>query len=181
LIAFAQGQELISALAILTTGAILGFLMWNKSPAKIYMGDAGALFLGIILSTLTIRMNPGIDPNWKSLAIPVILLAVPILDTTVAVSSRIYRGLTPFSGGKDHLSHRLVRIGLTPQQAAIFLWGSSAASSLIAYLIYKYTEQFGTELVVSTTVAWVIAAIFFLKVSSEDIEVHVEATSNADQ
>jgi UDP-GlcNAc:undecaprenyl-phosphate GlcNAc-1-phosphate transferase len=181
LIAFSQGQELISALAILTTGATLGFLTWNKSPAKIYMGDAGALFLGIILSTLTIRMNPGIDPNWKSLAIPVILLAVPILDTTVAVSSRIYRGLTPFNGGKDHLSHRLVRIGLTPQQAAIFLWGSSAASSLIAYLIYKYTEQFGTELIVSTSVAWVIAAIFFLKVSSEDIQVHVEATNKAGQ
>jgi UDP-GlcNAc:undecaprenyl-phosphate GlcNAc-1-phosphate transferase len=103
------------------------------------------------------------------------------LDTTVAVVSRIHRGLTPFNGGKDHLSHRLVRIGLTPQQAAIILWGSSAASSLVAYLIYKYTEQFGTELVFSTSVAWVVAAIFFLRVSSEDIEVHVQATNNPGQ
>lgn len=105
-IAYGQGQELISALAILTAGATLGFLMWNKAPAKIYMGDAGALSLGIILSAFTIRMDPGIDPNWKSLAIPLILLAAPILDTSVAVLSRIHRGLTPFNGGKDHLSHR---------------------------------------------------------------------------
>jgi UDP-GlcNAc:undecaprenyl-phosphate GlcNAc-1-phosphate transferase len=168
LITFAQGQELISALAILTAGATLGFLMWNKSPAKIYMGDTGALFLGIILSTLTIRMNPGLDPNWKSLAIPVILLAVPILDTTVAVTSRIYRGLTPFNGGKDHLSHRLVRIGFTHRIAAYILWGASGVCATVAYLIYKYPDQFGTELVLGTAIAWIAALIFFLKIPSED-------------
>ena len=66
-IAFDRGQESISALAIVTAGATLGFLMWNKQPAKIYMGDAGALFLGVVISVLTIRINPGIDPSWKSL------------------------------------------------------------------------------------------------------------------
>ena len=167
-IAFTQGQELISALAILTAGATLGFLIWNKSPAKIYMGDAGALFLGIILSTLTIRMNPGLDPNWKSLAIPAILLAVPILDTTVAVTSRIYRGLTPFNGGKDHLSHRLVRIGFTHRIAAFILWGSSGVCATVAYLIYKYPDQLGTELVLGTAIAWIGALIFFLRIASED-------------
>lgn len=167
LIAFAQGQELISALAILTAGATLGFLMWNKSPAKIYMGDAGALFLGIIISTLTIRMNPNIDPDWKSLAIPVILLAVPILDTTVAVTSRIYRGLTPFNGGKDHLSHRLVRIGFTHRIAAFLLWGSSAACAALAYLIYKFPNQFGAELVLGSALGWTLALMFFLRIPSE--------------
>ena len=167
-IAFAQGQELVSALAILTAGATLGFLMWNKSPAKIYMGDAGALFLGIILSTLTIRMNPGLDPNWKSLAIPVILLAVPILDTTVAVTSRIYRGITPFNGGKDHLSHRLVRIGFTHRIAAFILWGASGICATIAYLIYEYPNLLGTELVIGTSIAWIAAVIFFLRIPSED-------------
>lgn len=167
-IAFAQGQELISALAVLTAGATLGFLMWNKSPAKIYMGDAGALFLGIILSTLTIRMNPGLDPNWKSLAIPVILLAVPILDTTVAITSRIYRGLTPFNGGKDHLSHRLVRIGFTHRIAAFILWAASGICATFAFGIYKFPNQFGTELVLGTAIAWISALIFFLRIASED-------------
>ena len=179
LIAFAQNQELISALAILTAGATLGFLMWNKSPAKIYMGDAGALFLGIIISTLTIRMNPGIDPNWKSLSIPVILLAVPILDTTVAVTSRIYRGLSPFNGGKDHLSHRLVRIGFTHRIAAFILWGSSGICAALAYIIYKYPDQFGTELVLGSALVWLGALIIFLRIASTDLVTSLHVTPNS--
>ncbi len=158
---------LISALAILTAGATLGFLIWNKSPAKIYMGDTGALFLGIVLSTLTIRMDPGTHPNWKSLAIPVILLAVPILDTTVAITSRISRGLTPFNGGKDHLSHRLVRFGFTYRIAAFILWGTSAMCALLAYFIYKYPDNFGTELILGRIFAWIWALILFLRIPSE--------------
>jgi len=180
LIAFAQGQELISALAILTAGATLGFLMWNKSPAKIYMGDAGALFLGIILSTLTIRMNPGLDPNWKSLAIPVILLAVPILDTTVAVTSRIYRGLTPFNGGKDHLSHRLVRIGLTHRIAAFILWGASGICAAITYLIYRYPKELGSGLILGFFITWVVALSFFLRIPSVDKEPSARPSNRVD-
>ena len=74
-IALGEGQELVAALAIVTAGSTLGFLMWNKSPAKIYMGDAGALFLGIIVSVLTIRLNPGITPQWSSIALLPMLLA----------------------------------------------------------------------------------------------------------
>jgi UDP-GlcNAc:undecaprenyl-phosphate GlcNAc-1-phosphate transferase len=180
LIAYGQGQELISALAILTAGATLGFLLWNKSPAKIYMGDAGALFLGIILSALTIRMNPGINPNWKSLAIPIILLAVPILDTTVAVTSRIYRGLTPFNGGKDHLSHRLVRIGLTHRIAAYVLWSASGICAMFAYVTYKYANQLGTGLVLAIAVIWIFALIFFLRIPSTDTDHSRQATNRTD-
>lgn len=168
LIAFAQGQELISALAILSVGATLGFLMWNKAPAKIYMGDAGALFLGIILATLTIRMNPGINPNWKSLAIPVILLAIPILDTSVAVSSRIYRGLTPFNGGKDHLSHRLVRIGLTHRIAAFVLWLGSGIYVIVGYLIYRFPAELGTGLVLASGLSFAALLTLFLRIPSKD-------------
>ena len=178
-ITFSQDQELISALAILTAGATLGFLMWNKSPAKIYMGDAGALFLGIIIATLTIRMNPDLAPNWKSLAIPVILLAVPILDTTVAVTSRIYRGLTPFNGGKDHLSHRLVRIGFTNRIAAFILWGASGICATISSLIYKYPSELGSVLILGSTIAWIGALFFFLRVPSQDDEPSGELSNRA--
>jgi UDP-GlcNAc:undecaprenyl-phosphate GlcNAc-1-phosphate transferase len=179
-IAFAQGQELISALAILTLGATLGFLMWNKSPAKIYMGDAGALFLGIILSTLTIRINPGLDPNWKSLAIPVILLAVPILDTTVAVTSRIYRGLTPFNGGKDHLSHRLVRIGFTHRFAAFILWGASGICAIVACLIYRYPNELASVLILGSAITCLGTLFFFFRIPSEDIEPASQQSNKAD-
>jgi UDP-GlcNAc:undecaprenyl-phosphate GlcNAc-1-phosphate transferase len=167
-IAFGERQELISALAILTAGATSGFLLWNKAPAKIYMGDAGALFLGLILATLTIRMDPGITPNWQSIAIPVVLLAIPILDTTVAVVSRVYRGLSPLEGGKDHLSHRLVRLGMSPKNAAITLWIASAISSFVAIAIYSYAGIAGGTLVLGFTAMWLFALYSFLKIPSAD-------------
>jgi UDP-GlcNAc:undecaprenyl-phosphate GlcNAc-1-phosphate transferase len=167
-IAFDRGQELVSALSIVTAGATIGFLMWNKSPAKIYMGDAGALFLGIIISVATIRLNPGITPTWQSLAIPVILLAVPLLDTCVAVFSRLARGMSPLTGGKDHLSHRLVRAGLTRPMAAISLWSASGVCTLFALGIYFYTSTWGLALTVIFGMAWLIALVVFLRTPSQD-------------
>jgi UDP-GlcNAc:undecaprenyl-phosphate GlcNAc-1-phosphate transferase len=167
-IAFDRGQELVSALSIVTAGATIGFLMWNKSPAKIYMGDAGALFLGIVISVATIRLNPGIMPTWQSLAIPVMLLAVPLLDTCVAVFSRLARGVSPLTGGKDHLSHRLVRGGLTRPMAAISLWSGSGVGALIALCVYFFANAFGTILIASFAFVWVLALVLFLRTPSHD-------------
>jgi UDP-GlcNAc:undecaprenyl-phosphate/decaprenyl-phosphate GlcNAc-1-phosphate transferase len=167
-IAYDRGQVLLSALTVVTAGATIGFLMWNKSPAKIYMGDAGALFLGVIISVATIRLNPGITPSWQSLAIPVMLLAVPLLDTCVAVFSRIARGLSPLTGGKDHLSHRLVRSGLTRPMAAISLWAASGVCALFALGVYFFTDSFGSILIAVFAVAWLTALILFLRTPSID-------------
>jgi UDP-GlcNAc:undecaprenyl-phosphate GlcNAc-1-phosphate transferase len=165
-IAFNRGQELVSALSIVTAGATIGFLLWNKSPAKIYMGDAGALFLGIIISVATIRLNPGIEPTWKSLTIPVILLAVPLLDTCVAVFSRISRRVSPLTGGKDHLSHRLVRAGLTRPMAAIALWAASGVCAVIAVLVYKNPGALGSLLINVFAAGWLLALVLFLRTKS---------------
>jgi UDP-GlcNAc:undecaprenyl-phosphate GlcNAc-1-phosphate transferase len=167
-IAFDRGQELVSALSIVTAGATIGFLMWNKSPAKIYMGDAGALFLGIIISVTTIQLNPGITPTWQSLAIPVILLAVPLLDTCVAVFSRLARGLSPLTGGKDHLSHRLVRAGLTRPMAAISLWSASGMCALFALGIYFYADSMASILIGIFAASWLLALAAFLRTPSHD-------------
>jgi UDP-GlcNAc:undecaprenyl-phosphate GlcNAc-1-phosphate transferase len=167
-IAFDRGQELVSALSIVTAGATIGFLMWNKPPAKIYMGDAGALFLGVIISVATIRLNPGITPTWKSLTIPIILLAVPLLDTCVAVFSRLARGLSPLTGGKDHLSHRLVRAGLSRRVAAVGLWSASGVCAVVAVAIYKYPDSLGTILISVFAVGWITALILFLRTPSHD-------------
>jgi UDP-GlcNAc:undecaprenyl-phosphate GlcNAc-1-phosphate transferase len=167
-IAFDRGQELVSALSIVTAGATIGFLMWNKSPAKIYMGDAGALFLGIIISVATIRLNPGIEPTWKSLTIPVILLAVPLLDTCVAVFSRLARGLSPLTGGKDHLSHRLVRAGLTRPMAAIALWTASGVCAIVAVLLYKNPGTVGSLFITAFAAGWLLALVLFLRTKSHD-------------
>ena len=167
-IAFDRGQELVSALSIVTAGATIGFLMWNKSPAKIYMGDAGALFLGVIISVATIRVNPGIVPTWKSLLIPIMLLAVPLLDTCVAVFSRLARGLSPLTGGKDHLSHRLVRAGLSRPMAAISLWSASGVCAVMAVGVYKYPDSLGSVFIGIFAVGWVMGLVLFLRTSSQD-------------
>ena len=167
-IAFDRGQELIGALSIVTAGATIGFLMWNKSPAKIYMGDAGALFLGIIISVATIRLNPGVTPSWKSLTIPVILLAVPLLDTCVAVFSRISRRVSPLTGGKDHLSHRLVRAGLSRPMAAVALWAASGVCALVAIGIYRYSDAYGSVLIYVFATGWLSALVLFLRTPSHD-------------
>ena len=168
LIAYDRQQILVSALAIVTAGATAGFLIWNRSPAKIYMGDSGALFLGIIISVLTIRLNPHIQPRVKSLAIPLSLMAVPILDTTVAVFSRIFRGISPFQGGRDHLSHRLVRVGFQRRTAAFLLWSLAAAYGAIALGIYRWPDLLGYPLMVIGVLCWIVLSLLFFAVPSTD-------------
>jgi len=163
-----QGQQfLIAALSAVTAGATIGFLLWNKSPARIYMGDAGALFLGVLIATLTIRLQPDTDVMWTSLATPVLLLAVPILDTSVAVISRIRRGISPLQGGHDHLSHRLVRGGLSRRTAAFSLWGLSGFFALCAIAIPRTSESF--EQIIVAIAAFVWAVLFIKFFQSKDV------------
>ena len=166
-IAYDRQQVLVSALAIVTAGATAGFLLWNRHPAKIYMGDAGSLFLGIIISVLTIRLSPGVVPTYKSLAIPLFLMATPILDTTVAVISRIAREISPFQGGRDHLSHRLMRKGLNRRITAFTLWGLAALYGAIALGIYIWPDTWGTQLIIVGAAMWVAKLVFFLRIPSE--------------
>ena len=135
ILTLSNGQTFLAALSLVITGATLGFLIWNKSPARIYMGDAGALFLGVLIAILTVRLNPETDSRFTSFVIPILLLAIPILDTIVAVISRLRRGVSPFQGGKDHLSHRLIRLGLSRKVTAILLWFLSAIFATIAIVI----------------------------------------------
>ena len=134
-LAITGDQYFIAALSVVVAGSTLGFLIWNSTPARIYMGDAGALFLGVLIATLTVRFKPTTDSSISSFAIPVLLLAIPILDTTVAVFSRLHRGVSPFQGGKDHLSHRLIRFGLSRKFTVVVLWLLSAFFCLLAIAI----------------------------------------------
>jgi len=156
-------QYLIAALSTVTAGATLGFLVWNKNPAKIYMGDAGALFLGVLLATLTIRLHPNSDTQIGSYFTPIFLLAIPILDTTVAVLSRLRRHLSPFQGGQDHLSHRLVRAGLSRKQAAITLWGLSGLFAAAAILVSRPNAVTEDYFVGGVLLLWVVLFISFFR------------------
>jgi len=146
-----------------TAGATLGFLVWNKSPAKIYMGDAGALFLGVLLATLTVRFEPTTQSLISAYFVPIFLLAIPILDTTIAVLSRIRRHISPFQGGQDHLSHRLIRAGCSRRTAAFGLWGLSAIYASIAVFISNTESSFENYILISAVTLWIITFLLFFK------------------
>jgi UDP-GlcNAc:undecaprenyl-phosphate GlcNAc-1-phosphate transferase len=161
------GQAFVAALSIVVAGATLGFLIWNRAPARIYMGDAGALFLGVLLATLTIRLNPDTQTSIGSFATPILLLAIPILDTTVAVLSRLRRGVSPFLGGKDHLSHRLVRAGLSRKMAAIALWLLSATFAFFAVILTILSEKYELHFVAVTAFLWVLLFLGFFRTADK--------------
>jgi UDP-GlcNAc:undecaprenyl-phosphate GlcNAc-1-phosphate transferase len=159
-LAITGDQYFIAALAIVVAGSTLGFLIWNRVPARIYMGDAGALFLGVLIATLTVRFKPLTDNSLTSFAIPVLLLAIPILDTTVAVFSRLRRQISSFQGGKDHLSHRLVRYGVSRKVAAITLWSLSALYGLFAVLISSSKINENLILIIAFSI-WILLLVLF--------------------
>jgi UDP-GlcNAc:undecaprenyl-phosphate GlcNAc-1-phosphate transferase len=121
-------------------GAVMAFLFFNVNPASIFMGDSGSLFLGFFLGGLTLVSNQthGLRRNVLAvLAIPVLLMLIPIVDTTLVTISRKFHGRPVSQGGRDHTSHRLVALGLSERKAALVLWALSAASGGIAVLVYK--------------------------------------------
>jgi UDP-GlcNAc:undecaprenyl-phosphate GlcNAc-1-phosphate transferase len=166
-LALSNGQSFIAALSVVVAGGTLGFLIWNKTPARIYMGDAGALFLGVLLATLTIRLNPDTQSLFASFATPILLLAIPILDTCVAVFSRLRRGISPLQGGKDHLSHRLIRLGISRQLTAISLWILSIIFGLLAVIISLVSEQYEVNFVLLSILFWLLLFIGFLRTDDE--------------
>ena len=163
-----QGDQfLIAALSIVLAGATLGFLLWNKPPARIYMGDAGALFLGILIASLAIRFDPNPIDRIASFAIPLLLLAIPILDTSVAVASRIRRRISPFQGGRDHLSHRLMRMGFNKRQSVFILWMGSILFASFAIAVSNASYSIERLIAIFAGVIWVMLFIGFLRTTDK--------------
>ena len=144
------GQLLVGTLAAAILGASLGFLRFNARPARIFLGDGGAMLLGLVAGTLGIKLRfPDLAPT-VSWMIPVLILAVPIFDTTLVTVSRVRRGLVPFSSpGKDHTAHRLVALGLSHTQAVNVMYGVGILSGLLAWVV----------VLVGPPAAWPVAGV----------------------
>jgi UDP-GlcNAc:undecaprenyl-phosphate GlcNAc-1-phosphate transferase len=123
LLAAMSGQYLVGVLAAALLGACIGFLVYNVNPASIFMGDTGALFLGFMLAAVGIKLRFPDNVTYVTWMIPVIVLGLPVFDTTLVFISRLRRGLNPLTTpGKDHVSHRLVKMGLSPREAVLALY-----------------------------------------------------------
>lgn len=128
-----SGQVRIVSLSLVLCGSCLGFLRFNFPPAKIYMGDSGSHLLGLTLATLALLGSwHGSTQLLSVLAVPVLVLAVPIFDTLFVTIQRLVHGHHPFEGGRDHVSHRLAVLGLSPRQTAVALYAISAALGAVS-------------------------------------------------
>jgi UDP-GlcNAc:undecaprenyl-phosphate/decaprenyl-phosphate GlcNAc-1-phosphate transferase len=132
------GQLLVAPLAAAVFGASLGFLRWNFNPAKIFMGDGGALLLGFLLATLGVKLRlPSLPPE-TAWMVPVLILGVPIFDTSLVTLSRARRGLMPFaSPGKDHTAHRLATLGLGQREAVLVMYAGGIVFGLLALVVSR--------------------------------------------
>jgi UDP-GlcNAc:undecaprenyl-phosphate/decaprenyl-phosphate GlcNAc-1-phosphate transferase len=133
LLASLSGQYLVASLAAALVGACVGFLYYNLNPASIFMGDTGSLFIGFTLAALGIKLRFPDNVDFVTWMIPLVVLGLPIFDTTLVVISRLRRGLNPLTTpGKDHVSHRLVRMGATQREAVLLLYLVACALGVMA-------------------------------------------------
>lgn len=168
-IAFNEGQYLICGMAIVIFGSTTGFLVWNLPPAKIYLGDAGALFLGLLLAILTLRLKPNMNSSSHSIGLPLLILAAPLLDTAVVITSRILKGNSPMLAGRDHLSHRLAKLGFTKVQTILILSGISSFFSISAILIYLKSPSYVNHILLISALTWLSLFFFFLIVERRKV------------
>jgi len=135
------GQWFVASVSALLLGALLGFLVFNFPPAKIYMGDGGSLVVGLLLAIVSIRTtyfnsDDAVMPGaWYGLLMPLMVMAVPLYDFVSVNLIRLSQGRSPFVGDRSHFSHRLVDKGLSVRAAVIVIWLCSLATGLSGVML----------------------------------------------
>jgi UDP-GlcNAc:undecaprenyl-phosphate GlcNAc-1-phosphate transferase len=178
----ANGQTAELVLIAVFIGSLLGFLIYNFNPASIFMGDCGSMFVGFLLST-SVLLNQvggrsrGIVPI---LAVPVLILFVPIFDTTFVTVLRKLWGRKASEGGRDHTSHRLVALGLSERNAVLMLYLFAIAGGVLSYLVGELRLTQSLALIGVFTVVLAIVGVYLSKVKVyEDAEEDAAVRDNA--
>ncbi|MDB5325450.1 MAG: putative undecaprenyl-phosphate N-acetylglucosaminyl 1-phosphate transferase [Phycisphaerales bacterium] len=165
--ALSIGQWFVAGTLAIFLGSLLGFLVFNFAPARIFMGDSGSLVVGFILGVLTVRttfLPPGESwaAGWYAVFAPVIVLAVPLYDLVVVSLIRMSRGDSPFKGDTNHFSHRLVARGMSRRTAVLCIYLVTAATSIAAILLPQVRSGFGAMLILLQT-ALVLGVVLLLE------------------
>ena len=149
-----QDQYSLLLLIFVLVGVTLGFWAFNRPQASIFMGDSGSMFLGYALALLSIWATdlPGRGPS----ALPLLILAVPILDTGFALFRRFFKGIPFYSADKDHLHHRLIARGFSATQAMLVLVGFSSLFGVIALMAYRITNFLGFSFLLGVSLAYLL-------------------------
>jgi len=156
-----QGGDYTSALiTLILIGSCFGFLPFNKNPAKIFMGDTGALFLGYTLAVISVE-GMFKAHTLISLVVPLIIFALPLTDTTIAIVRRLLAGKSPFSADRGHLHHKLVDMGFTQKESVKILYSICGILGLVAVFMCDKMFEVGI-LFKSVTVALIALTLFFI-------------------
>lgn len=143
-ITFLQAAEPgLALIAFAVAGSLVGFLVHNYPPARIFMGDSGSLFLGITLAGLALSPTPGLSRGlFAIMVVPVVILAIPILDTAYVAVTRLIEGRAISKGGRDHTSHGLVALGVSEERAMWVLWTLALLGGGIGLLVRTQSRTF---------------------------------------
>ncbi len=151
----------------LLLGATAGFVLYNVHPASIFMGDAGSMFIGLNFAVLTLTTPAGGNGPSNILSIiagPVLILLVPIFDTTLVTISRWRSGRSASQGGRDHSSHRLVAIGLSERAAVSVLWTLAALGGMLAVAVRGFNDEWSSVVAAIFILGMVIFAVYLAQV-----------------
>jgi UDP-GlcNAc:undecaprenyl-phosphate/decaprenyl-phosphate GlcNAc-1-phosphate transferase len=162
-----SGQIVVGSLAAAVAGCALGFLFYNRPPARIFMGDMGSHFLGWLLAVVALELE---FENVKRVAflVPIVVLGVPIFDTTLVVISRLQRRVSPLRAGLDHASHRLVRVGIARTAVIVLHYLAAAVCGALGVAI-AYARPVSAYVVTGCVVAVGLVLVgLLLQVRADD-------------
>jgi UDP-GlcNAc:undecaprenyl-phosphate/decaprenyl-phosphate GlcNAc-1-phosphate transferase len=142
-------QVAVALLVITFTGALYGFFPFNFKPARCFLGDNGSLFIGYMMSVITLLCRYS-TPNTSQLTplIPILMFGVPLYDTLSVIVVRLLRGIPPWKGDRNHLAHRLVRLGMGERTAAMASYFIALTLGLVALLSTQITTNLGSFLLI---------------------------------
>lgn len=178
----AAGSLFVPAVLLGLVGALAGFLVHNRYPARLFMGDAGSNFLGFLLGAMTVAgtyYRYGAGESKFGVLAPLLVMAVPLYDATTVVLIRLREGRSPFQGDRRHFSHRLVERGLTPPQAVRTIDLVTLAGGLGALLLHRLDAAGAVVVAAQTLCLLGVVAILELSATRPERQrgpVHAEAT-----
>lgn len=164
------GQYTEALLLVTFAAALLGFLVYNSSPASIFMGDCGSMFVGFFLaSAALVNVSGGRSRNFVPvLAVPILVLFIPIFDTTFVTILRKLSGRSASQGGRDHTSHRLVALGTSERHAVWLLYGLAALSGFLALLVQSVKLDVSLAAIAGFTILLTLLGVYLAGVKVYD-------------